>query len=232
VYGFTLDGTSVQGWKRPGLNEEIVDPVALNRAKGGWYVMIAGRSGNTMIVDRNGTQRVVPGPKFLHAPSSGFFINKTGKKGTFLTTEPSGKVVFIQENGRSSEVTLNLFSPAHRFFYEDITGNGQHEFIFIDRDKIYYYSQGFKLIYSYQFRHVISSPPFIVRAGGEKVMIGFSVPETNELFLFDEHGYHELESGIRGNTPFDIGNLGASGHNSLVVGAGKFVKCYRLPKPD
>ena len=129
-------------------------------------------------------------------------------------------------------MTLNLFSPAHRFFYEDISGNGQHEFIFVDRNKIYYYNNNFKLIYSYLFRHIISTPPFVLQGRDGKVIVGFVAPETNELFLFDQNGYRELESGIRGNTLFDIGSLVNRNKMSLVVGAGKYLKSYRLTKPE
>jgi len=232
VYGFSLEGTSIPGWKRPILKEEIADPVTCNHAGGKEFLMISGQTGNTLIVDRNGTPRIRLGPNFLHAPASGFYPNKTNKKGIFITTDPDGKVIFIQENGKSTEVTLNLFSSAHRFFYEDITGNGQHEFIFVDRDKIFFYNQNYKLVYSYTFRHVISNPPFMLQGRNGKIMIGFVVPETNELFLFDKNGYMELESGIRGNTPFDIGRLGTADNTSLVVGDGNLLKSYRLPKPE
>ena len=234
VYSFSLDGTSTTGWKRPNLKEEIVDPLATHVIGKKDFVMISGRTGNTMIVDRDGISVIPLGPKFLHAPSSGFYPNKTNKKGEFITTDPNGKVIFLQGNGKSTEVTLNLFSPGHRFFYEDITGNSQHEFIFIDRNKIYYYNRNFKLVYLYMFRHIISNPPFLLQGRDGKVMVGFVVPETNELFLFDHNGYRELESGIRGNTPFDIGNLAVDAGNkmSLVVGAGKYLKSYRLTKPE
>ena len=232
IYSFTLDGTSVSSWKRPGMKEEINDPVAVHVIGNKEYILISTQTGNTLVVDRDGAPRITPGPKFLHAPASEFYPNETGKKGLFLTTDPDGKVIFIQPNGRSTEVTLNLFTPAHRFFYEDINGNGHHEFIFVDRNKIYYYNNNFKLVYSYMFRHVITNPPFLLPGTDGKVMIGFVMPETNELFLFDRNGYHELESGIRGNTPFDIGHLESPNKLSLLVGAGKYLKCYHLPEQD
>jgi hypothetical protein len=184
-----------------------------------------------MILDRTGDPQITPGPKFTHAPLSGFHINRTNKKSPFLTTGPDGKVIFIYDNSKTSEVTLNLFSPEHRFFYEDIIGNGQPEFIFSDRNNIYYYNRNYKLIYSYAFRREISNPPFLVHGIDGKVMVGYVIPETNELFLFDHNGFRELESGIRGNTPFDLGYLENEAQLNLLVGAGKFLKNYRLPKP-
>jgi hypothetical protein len=231
VYCFTLDGVSVYGWKRPNLNEEVSRPVSCFTVGTKDYILISGVTGNTMILDRNGDQQITPGPKFTHAPLSGFHVNKTNKKGPFLTTNQNGKLVFIQDDGKISEVTLNLFSPEHRFFYEDIIGNGQPEFIFSDKNNIYYYNRNYKMIYSYGFRREINHPPFVLHGSEGKVMIGYVVPETNELFLFDQNGYRELESGIRGNTPFDIGYLENEAQLNLLVGAGKMLKNYRLTKP-
>ncbi len=231
IYCFTLDGISAYGWNRPNLKEEITKPVTCFTEGSKDYIMVSGVTGNTMILDRNGDQQITPGPKFIHAPLSGFHQNKTNKKGPFLTTGPDGKVIFIQSNGKTSEVTLNLFSPDHRFFYEDIIGNGQPEFIFSDRNSIYYYNRNYRLEYSFAFRREISHPPFLLYNGDGKAMIGYVVPETNELFLFDHMGYHEFESGIRGNTPFDIGFLENEAQLSLLVGSGKFLKNYRLTKP-
>jgi hypothetical protein len=183
-----------------------------------------------MIVDQNGNEKLPMDPKIQYSPNSAFYPNKTGKKGLFITTDNSGKAVFIQENGKSSEVTMNLFGPDHRFFYQDITGNTQPEFIFIDRSRIYYYNRNYKLVYSYAFRREVNTPPFLLHKPDGKVMMGFVLPETNELFLFDDHGYREIESGIRGNTPFDIGVLGAEDELDLVVGTGKTLKNFRLPK--
>lgn len=230
VYCFTLDGVSVYGWKRPNLKEEITSPVSCFVLGAKDYILISGVTGNTMILDRNGDPQITPGPKFTHAPLSGFHINKTNKKRPFITTGPDGKVIFIHDNSKTSEVTLNIFSPDHRFFYEDIIGNSQPEFIFSDKNNIYYYNRNYKLVYSYSFRREISNPPFLLHGSDGKAMIGYVVPETNELFLFDHNGYRELESGIRGNTPFDLGFLENEAQLNLLVGAGKFLKNYRLPK--
>ena len=64
----------------------------------------------------------------------------------------------------------------------------------------------------------------------KKILVGFVSPETNELFLFDNHGNRELEAGIRGNTPFDVGSLENPLQVNLVVGEGKLLKNYRLPQ--
>ncbi len=232
VYSFSLGGTSDPGWKRPGLKEEITEPLASYVIGNREYLVISGHTGTTAFVGRTGVPRLTPGPRFLRASNSGIYPNKTGKRGEFVTTDPDGKVIFLQQNGKTTEVTLNLFSAAHRFYYEDITGNAQDEFIFIDRNRVYYYGNNFKPVYSYMFRHANTCPPFLLHGADGKTMVGFVMPETNELYLFDRYGYRELESGIRGNTPFDIGNLEPGNKQRLVVGAGKYLKCFRLAQPE
>lgn len=228
LYCFGMDGKAAYGWARPKLGETINEPVTSFTAGRKDYILARDAAGGHAILDRNGNSQFTVKPQFTLAAHSRFHLNRTARKGLFLTTGPDGKVIFIGPDGRTSAVTLNHFSGQHRFFYQDITGNGSPEFIFSDRNSIYYYNRNYKLIYSYAFRREITSPPFLVHGSNGKVMVGYVVPETNELFLFDRHGYREIEAGIRGNTPFEIGPLDNDTVLSLVVGAGKTVKAYRL----
>ncbi|MCK9202962.1 MAG: hypothetical protein M0P58_00820 [Bacteroidales bacterium] len=230
AYHFTLDGISITNWDRPNLKEEIDQPIDYLRIRGHDYFFITGEQGHVLIADETGANQITSGLKFLHAKGSGFYLNRTNKKGLFLTTNPDGKVLIIQENGIFTEVGLNLYSKEYRFFYEDISGSGQPELIFTDKNRIDYYQRTFELLYSYSFRREITMPPFLIRVPGEKVMIGVVTPETNELFLFDQNGKRELKSGIRGNTAFDIGYLQNPTLKSLVVGSGKYLRNYRLPE--
>jgi len=230
VYNFTLKGRSVPDWDRPGLNEAIIQPVKHIVIDHTDFLIISGSQGNAMITDKTGNPSIKLSPRFQHSLNSGFFNNRSTKKGILVTSDPDGKVLFIQENGRTTEVTLNIFSPSHYFFYEDINGNGSPEFIFFDKNNLYYYSKSYKFIYSYGFRREILAPPFVIRTPDHKVFFGMVAPETNELFLFDKYGFRELGPGIRGNTPFEIGHVESRQGMNLVVGSGKFVKNYRLTK--
>lgn len=230
LYNFDLKGKSVSGWKPPNLQEDISSPAVFKKIFKNDYLLISGKMGKVMIVDRTGKSRIRLSPKFQHSPNSGFYLNKTNRKGLFVTTDPNGKIIFIPEDGRTTEATLNLFSNTHHFFYADITGNGLPEFIFWDKNTLYYYDRTYKLIYSYTFRREMTNPPFLLYPAKGKAMLGLVAPDTHELFLFDHHGLREMEAGIRGTTAFDIVNLDQKGQSNLIVGAGKTLKNYRLTK--
>ena len=105
------------------------------------------------------------------------------------------------------------------------------EYIFIDKNKISYYNRSNKLVYSYVFRREISTGPFVVHDQRDRLtMIGLTVPQTGELYLFDSKGYYPMQPGISGNTPFDIGHLDDGNSMNLGVGAGKYLRNYRLPE--
>ena len=84
------------------------------------------------------------------------------------------------------------------------------------------------MIYTYTFPREIKDPPFLIRQPGGKTLIAITVPATTELFLFDGKGFHPLDNGIRGTTPFDIGFVDDPQKISLIVGDGRFLRNFRF----
>ncbi len=185
------------------------------------------RGGWVLITDEFGVQKVKPEKGFSNSPHSTFYFNRTNSKAPWLTTDPDGNVIYLRADGTVNRVTFNNFSDGHYFLYEDIVDDGTPEFIFFDNNTLYYYNRFFKLIYFYSFRHDVSSPNLVKTLHG-KTFIGIISPTTNEVFLFDRHGYVEIESGVTGTTPFDIGTLEDRNRLNLVIGAGKTLKAFRL----
>ncbi len=229
IHSFTIDGKSETGWKSQVFNEEITNPIqsiSLNHKE---YIFVTGRNGQVVITDRKGGKRIRL-PKNLHVSNNAtFYLNKTNKKGLFLTTDPTGKVIYIQENGLVLETLFNLFSPDHNFFYEDMNGDGNPEFIFFNRNSLYYYNRFFKLLYSYAFRHEITDPPFFCKSNDGERFIGFVSSGTNEVFLFGKNGLIQTDPGIHGNTPFALNHITSPQHLDMIIGSGKHIRNYKLP---
>lgn len=231
VYQFDMGGTSITRWERPQMKSEITSPVEYIISNHKDFFFIRDREGHVMITDRQGKQRIRVGPLFRPAGHSSFYPVRLAQRGLFLTSGPSGSLIFIQENGKTVEITLDKFSPNHWFFNENIMGTVVPEYIFIDKNKISYYNRSNKLVYSYVFRREISTGPFVVYDQRDRLtMIGLTVPQTGELYLFDSKGYYPMQPGISGNTPFDIGHLDDGNSMNLVVGAGKYLRNYHLPE--
>ena len=230
VHSYELNGISQRGWLDPAMNEGIIQPVQFMESGKRDLVFMKGKNGHLLITDMRGRVLLKPYRGFTVSLANKFYVNKTNKKGAFITTDPSGKIIYIRDNWKTSEATFNLFSPAHLFFYEDINSDGKAEYIFYDKGKIYYYDKFYKLQYSYVFRREISVVPFLIPLPDGRKWIGAVSAPANEIYLFGKSGLIELEPGIRGNRGFSVGTFGNEEFYDLVVGSGKTLKNYRLPK--
>ena len=229
VHAFELNGKPLFSWPNPGLNEGIGQPVQVLHSANKDFIFITGKNGRLLVTDRKGKFIMSLAKNVRVSTNNKFYVNKTNRKGLFLTTDPTGKVLYFQESGRTSEATFNLFTNTHTFLYEDIDNGGHYEFIFYDHNRIYYYDRFYKLIYSYTFRRDITVPPFILELPGGEKRIGAVSGSANEIYLLNIKGIIDVLPGIRGNTAFTIGNPGTDRGLKLVIGGGKYIKCYTLP---
>jgi len=209
------------------MENEILKPVQYLEYDHKDYLFITDVKGNTMITDRRGTQRIKPVRPVITGENTQFFLNKTARKGPFLTTDHTGKIIFIQENGKISASTVNQFTPGYTFSYEDLKGESSPDFIFFDKNTLYFYDKLMKLTYSYKFLHDVGEPR-IIRTLNGKVYIGVISGKGRDIFIFDRNGLVETEPSIRGTTPFDMGNITGKTELNLVIGAGLKLKMYRL----
>jgi hypothetical protein len=230
VHAYGMDGKTTGSWTNPGLNEGISQPVQVLHSGNKEFIFIVGKKGRLLVTDRKGKSLMNSGKNLRISINNLLYVNKTNRKGLFLTTDPTGKVLYFQESGRTSEATFNIFSGNHSFLYEDFNNDGSYEFIFYDHNKIYFYNRFYKLVYSYNFRRDITVPPFVITLpGGEKRIAAVS-GSANEIYLFGSNGLINILPGIKGNTAFTIGNLGIDPELKLLIGAGRNLKCYSLPK--
>ncbi len=230
VFAFGIDGKPVRNWPNPALSDGISQPVQVVNSGNKDYIFIVGKNGHLLVTDRKGKTIMKSGKNLRISVNNLFYVNKTNRKGLFLTTDPTGKVLYFQASGRTSEATFNIFSNNHKFLYEDINNDGSCEFIFYDHNKIYFYNRFYKLTYSYLFRRDINGPPYVIKLPGGEERIAAVSASANEIYLFGIHGIIDNFQGIKGNTAFTIGNLGTDPGLKLLIGAGKNLKCYSLPK--
>jgi hypothetical protein len=230
VHAFRPDGKASGNWLNPGLHEEINQPVKVLQNGKTDFVFITGKKGHLLVTDRKGKPVMKSGRNIRVSANNEFYLNRTNRKGLFLTTDQTGKILYFQESGKTSEVTFNLFSDSHKFFYEDINNDGTYEFIFYDWNKIYFYNRFYKLTYSYTFRHDITVSPYIINLPDGKKWIGAVSGPANEIYLFGKNGLMEIQPGITGNTVFTIGKNRNDAGWSLIIGSGKNLKNYNLMK--
>jgi hypothetical protein len=229
VYSFDVHGKQQAGWVKPSLSEFAEKPVQLLTLRGKEFFFITSRSGQVMITDNRGRPIIKPGTKFMFSAQSLFYLNKTNNKGDFITTSTDGKLLYLRTDGKISDLKFNNFTPDHVFYYADINSDKIQEFIYFDLNKIYFYNRFQKLIYDYTFPSQILTP-FMIKSPSGEILMGTVSPKSGDIYLFGKKGFLTIDPAVRGNTPFDIRILDPDQGTSLLIGSGKYIKNYLLPK--
>ena len=229
IYAFDVNGKQQSGWEKPAINDFVEKPVQLLTFRGKEYFFITSRSGQVMITDNRGRLIIKPVKKSLFSTQSLFYLNKTNNKGDFITSSIDGKLLYLKTDGKTSDLKFNNFSTDHIFYYADINNDKVQEFIYFDLNKVYFYNRFQKLLYDYNFptpvlRLVMMKPP-----SGE-ILMGTVSPKSGDIYLFGKKGLLAIDPAIRGNTPFDTRIIDPEQGINLLIGAGKYIKNYLLPK--
>jgi hypothetical protein len=229
IYSFDVFGRQQVGWAKPAMNEFAAKPVQHLKVQGKDYFFTISRNGQVLITDIRGKPVVQPKSKIPFSTRSGFFLNKTNNKGPFLTSSREGKLLYLRNDGKTTDLKFNNFTQDHIFYYADINSDKIQEFIYFDLNKIYCYNRFQKLLYDYTFPSQILSP-FMLKSPSGDILLGAVSQKSGDIYLFGKKGLLTVDRAIRGNTPFDLRIINPDLGTSLVIGTGKYVRNYLLSK--
>jgi hypothetical protein len=229
TYAFDVHGKQEAGWEKPSASEFPKKPLQLLNLRGKEFFFITSKNGQVLITDKRGKPIIKPRNKSGFSARSLFYLNKTNNKGDFITSSFDGKLLYLRTDGKISDLKFNNFTQDHLFFYADINNDKIEEFIFFDLNKIYCYNRFQKLLFDYTFPSQILTP-FILNSPSGEILIGTVSPKSGDIYLFGKKGLLTIDPSIRGNTPFDISIIDPDQGTSLLIGAGKYIKNWLLPK--
>ncbi len=228
VYDYTLRGNQVTGWRKPRMQAVISQKVVRLLANGKDYIIINDKANHVKIVNRRGQQRIYLKSPVNKAKHSNYFVNKTNNKGLILTTNTSGKLVYISTNGQLKFTNFGNFSPNHYFLYDDFNGNGNKDFIFVDHNKLKVFNRFKKLLFSYTFNENITVQPEFFSLGDKQKVLGIVASKEKTIYLFDNKGNILINQGLTGETPFTVGSLNNNREVNIITATGSTLYNYRI----
>jgi len=228
TYNYTLKGNQVKGWGKPRMNYPIYEPLTRLLINKKDYLIITDERNNVKIVNRKGEERIALKESPNKAANSGYYKNKTNSKGIILTTNESGKLVYIGKNGRLKQTDFGDFSPKHFFLYEDFNNDGSIDFIYLDKNDLKVFDRMKKEIFSYHFESEIKIKPVFFRIGNKQKVLGIVADQEKTIYLFDNKGNITINKGLVSETPFVVGSLNNSREINLITAAGNVLYNYRL----
>jgi len=228
IYDYTLNGNQVRGWLKPQMQAIVSQKVVRLLAGRKDYIIINDDANHVKIVNRRGQQRIYLKAAVNKAKHSGYYVNKTNNKGLILTTNTSGKLVYISANGKLRFTDFGNFSPNHFFLYDDFNGNGFKDFIFVDGNKLKVFDRFKKLLFSYTFNEDITVQPEFFSLGDRQKVLGIVASQEKIIYLFDSKGNILINRGLTGETPFTVGSLNNNREVNIITATGSTLYNYRI----
>ncbi|MFO8234467.1 MAG: DUF3352 domain-containing protein [Bacteroidales bacterium] len=218
VYNFNKEGNIVKGWQFQGTDTRVNQPIQHFRVGTKDYIVFADQY-RVYILNRRGEIRVNPEKQFRISENNNFVLeNNTENKARLVTTNTKGQIHYIYFNGEVKNLNIKAFSEDHWFDYQDITGNGSREFIFLDNRTLEVYDSNKEKLFARNFDTNINGPPLYFEFSAKDRKLGVVSKEANEIYLINKKG--EIYDGfpLSGNTPFSIGFLEPKQNFNLIVG--------------
>jgi hypothetical protein len=228
VYNYTETGKKVTGWLRPKTDNIVTEPIIHLTAGGLDYIIITDINSNISVVNRRGNDRIKLQQRLDKARHSTYYINKTNSKGIILTSDKYGRLTYISKTGGIKHTEFGEFSADHFFLYEDFTGNGANDFIYIEGNQLNVFDRFKNVKFNYSFSSPIKIKPVFFKLGNKQRVLGIVNKAEKTIYLFDKSGTPLISSGLIGENPFTVGSLFNDNSVNLITSTEKTVFNYRI----
>lgn len=226
ILNFTKDGMQSKGWNIVKTESDVVKKVTNIKFNGTDLLITSDKDGNIYIFDRKGLGKIKIKSSFVASAYSDFYLVKTWKKVSILTTDNSGNLIFISSAGDFERKIISKFSSAHYFLYEDLNNDNSKEYIFADNNKLSIYNSDLKQIGCYTLPSEISVSPEYYKMSDGKGLIGLVSSKINRIYLLKPDCSLYDGFPLNGSTPFSITSLNNDGSLNLIVGSDRTISNY------
>jgi hypothetical protein len=228
LYNYDIHGSQVEGWNRHRTDDVVTKPVEHLVADGKDFLIVTDVNGGIRILDRQGKIRIPLVDKVEKLQTADFYINKTNNKGVLLTVDKSGKLLYINAQGKLDRTDFGDYSNKMFFLYEDFNQDQDPDFIYMDGKKLKIFDRFKKDLFVHEFEEEIENMPVFFKLTKSKRLLGVVSEKAREIYLIDKNGNMIVSSGLVGETPFSVGSLHDDEDINLITGAGSTIFNYLI----
>lgn len=228
VYNYDLRGEETEGWNRHRTEELVTKPVQHVVADNKDLLIVTDAKGTARILDRQGRIRIPLRADLKKSQGADFYENRTNHKGIILTSDDTGNLLYIANDGGLARTDFGQFSNKHYFLYEDFNGDQDPDFIYLDGKELHVFNRFKKVLYSHDFDTEIKTKPVFYRLSRNKRLLGVVSESAREIYLIDKNGNMMVSSGLVGETEFAIGSLKGNNEINLLTGVGNALFNYLI----
>lgn len=231
IYMYDIEGNLVTGWKFGKTESLVSGEIQHFRIREKDYIVVSDRN-RTYFLDRRGRDRIKVKSRIAFSPQNPATLdmNVREENPRWISTDTSGNVMAIYQDGTVSKLLSKKVSGDHFFRMGDFDKDGIPEFIFADGDELSVVHQDGKRMFSYRVREKISFMPDIYNFSASDVKVGITDRSRNRIYLINSDGSLYEGFPLEGSTRFSIGYFaGSDSRFNLIVGsANNFLYNYSI----
>jgi len=221
VYAYAKDGSLISGWSFNKTESEVTQDVNHFRIDNKDFIVFGDRL-KTYILDRRGSVRVNVQDIFPVSLNNNYILDEKDniENSRIVTTDTAGVVHFIYLNGKIEKIKLGEFSYDHFFDFKDVDGDGNRDFIYLDKSYLRVYKHNKTKLFDYDFGEEITLEPVYYYFSYSDRKLGIVSKSKNLIYLINNDGKVYKGFPLRGSTLFSIGYFSSSTSQfNLVVGS-------------
>jgi len=227
VYLLTKSAKKNPGWKVFNAKNIVDKPVDHIRINKGDYLFVHEEGGKLNVLDRTGKTKIKLSKDVKIAENASINPGNFDGITKFVTTDQSGQLVSILQNGEVEIEKINTYSSDHYFTYQDIHGDKLKDFLFVEGNILSVYNHQKEKQFEYVMQEDVSEKPYVLTANDKQIVAILSA-KTNELVLLDKDKNVVNNSPLVGSTEICVGKLYQNSRNSILVGSESYLYNYPL----
>lgn len=221
IYVYDIEGNMVTGWKFGKTESMVAVKIQHFRVHDKDYIVAVDQN-RAYFLDRRGRERIRLKERIALSSQHPLMLdmNIREERPRWISTDTSGSVSAIYQDGSVSTLLSRRMSPDHYFTMVDMTRDGIPEFLFVDGDELEVVRQDGKRLFSFRVKEQISDMPDIYKFSASDVKIGITDRSRNRIYLINSDGSLYNGFPLEGSTRFSIGYFkGSDSRFNLIVGS-------------
>ncbi len=190
VYNLDKLGKPIPGWQPKQTGESVWSPVRHFRFGKKDFIVYSDRL-HTYVLDRQGKERLSVKDDWIRSQNGISQITTKGGHSWMVMTDEHGKIRLLGFDGSTKNIATGNFSAGHYFLPVDFKGDGEVQFIFLDKKKMVCYDFSGHQIYSHLLELTADKIPTIITIGKEKVIEIYSEAENRTLLVRQDGSFFD-----------------------------------------
>ncbi len=231
ILAYDGSGKAIEGWSKK-LPAKIISDLKIVGVNNTNHLIAGTGDGRFFFFNYNGQ---LTGKAEINTAKS-LFKNRlianihtnTGNSG-IVTTDTAGVVYYVFLNGKITRKNTGTWHEDHVFDYQNVTGDENPEFIYLDKSQLSIYNQDGTLVSTYTFDHPVKNNLQFFTLNKDESQIGISSLQNDQLFLFDGDGNLLKGFPVKGINDFYAGYIKNDGIRYLLCGSSdNYLHVYKL----